>query len=60
MGYFGWVGVLWGIILGGWGRVGVGGTLFWVGGGEWRCVGMGQGEWGWVQCLIMLNKDKQS
>ena len=41
--------------------MGLGGTLFWVGGGEWGCVGVSEGEWGWVQCLIMLNKDnKQS
>ena len=36
-------GGVWGIILGGWGRVGVGETLFWVGGGGLV----------WVHCLIM-------
>ena len=38
MSYFGWVGVsggVWGIILGKWG---VGGALFWVGGGGWENI----------------------
>ena len=53
--------------MGYFGRVEVGGTLFWVGGGGWgiilggwRWVGhyfgwvaVGGGEWGWVHCLIM-------
>ena len=41
---------------------GGGGALFWVSGGEWVEVGgdecekieVGEGEWGWVQCLIIL------
>ena len=46
VGYFGWVGVV--------------GKIFWVGGGEWRCVGAGEGEWGWVQFLIMPLANKHS
>ena len=33
------------------GCVGVGGSLFWVGGGGWENI---LGGWGWVHCLIML------
>ena len=55
MGYFGWVrhyfgwvevrGGVWGIIFGRLGCVGVSGTLFWVGGGEWGII---LGGWEWV------------
>ena len=54
------------VILGGWGWVGLGGEIFWVGGGGWKNVlsewgwvevtgvsGGGGGEWGWVHCLII-------
>ena len=47
MDYFGWVGVgkgVWGIILGGWRSVGMGGATFWVGGYNCGWVGVGAGE----------------
>ena len=54
--YFGWIGVsggVWSIILGGWGKVGVGGALFWMNRGRWEytlggwgLVGMSGSGWG--------------
>ena len=39
----------WDIILGVWGGVRVGGTLFWVAGDEWNLVRHYLGEWGCME-----------
>ena len=58
-GCFGWVGLrggVWRIILGRQGWVEVSGALYWVGGDgwdDWGWVGVGEGEWRWVHCLIV-------
>ena len=44
--------MVWGIILGRWGLVGVGGALFLVGGGS-KIIWVGGVEWQWVCCLTM-------
>ena len=32
----------------------MGRKIFWMGGGGCGSLGVDEGEWGWVHCLIML------